>query len=94
MAFFSESGLSASRHHEKMRLCEKCGLSLEYKEGEGWCCPKGHGCSWPAEHKEPPEPNKARCYHQGEIVPTGQSKGRSRKKKPKKDLFSKLYQED
>lgn len=93
MAFFSEAGLVASGYREKMRLCEKCGLTLEFKPTEGYCCPKGHGCWWPQPEREPPEDKKARCYHQGQIKPGSQSKGRTRKKPKKQQDFSHLYSE-
>lgn len=78
---------------DKMRLCPKCGRSLEYISEHGYCCPRGHGCWWPAAEREPPEDRKARCYHQGEIKTTSQSSGRKRKKPPKKSDFSYLYSE-
>lgn len=88
MAFFSESGLVASR---KLRLCEKDGTRLDYIEGRGFCCPKCQTCWWP--QGEPPvqEVNKARCYQKGQMVPKSQSSGRKRKKPPKKQDFSDLY---
>jgi len=71
-----------------MWLCQKCGKSLEYIAGRGYCCPRGHGCWWPPEEREPPEDKKARCYHRGEIKPSSQSKGRKRKKNRKEKWIS------
>ena len=88
MAMFSESGLTASGYREKMRLCSRCGERLNYIEGNGYCCPKGHGCWWPQPEQEPSEDKKARCYHRGQIKPGSQSKGRTRKKNRKEKWIS------
>ncbi len=93
MAFFSHENLEAVGIREKLRLCEKCGKSMDFVPGEGFCCPGGHGCEWPAAELDPPEELKARCYHQGGTKPSSQSKGRKRKKKPPKQDFSYLYSE-
>ena len=87
MAMFSESGLAASGYREKMRLCPRCGRSLTYIDGHGYCC-EYHGCWWPQEEGEPPEDKKARCYHQGEVKKTSSSKGRKRKKNRKEKWIS------
>ena len=87
MAMFSESGLAASGYREKMRLCPRCGRSLTYIDGHGYCC-EYHGCWWPKEEGEPPEDKKARCYHQGEVKKTSSSKGRKRKKNRKEKWVS------
>lgn len=88
MAFFSQANLEAVGVRPKMRLCPKCGLSLEYIAGRGYCCPKGHGCWWPQPEREPPEDKKARCYHQGGTKPSSPSKGRKRKKNRKEKWIS------
>ena len=49
MAFFSDANLEAVGIKPKMRLCEKCGRSMIFTPGEGFCCPAGHGCEWPKE---------------------------------------------
>ena len=84
VAFFSQENLEAVGGRDKIRLCPRCGLSLDYIAGEGFCCPRGHGCWWPAEEREPPEDKKARCYHQGEVKKTSSSKGRKRKNRKEK----------
>lgn len=84
MAFFSEAGLVASGTREKMRLCPKCGLSLEYIDGYGYCCPKGHGCWFPpGEQKVIREPPDA-IYAGGAIEFKGGSKSGKKRKKPPK----------
>ena len=88
MAFFSDANLEAVGIKPKMRLCEKCGRSMIFTPGEGFCCPGGHGCEWPKEEREPPEDKKARCYHQGEVKKTSSSKGRKRKKNRKEQWIS------
>ena len=89
MAVFSRANLEVVGGRDKIRLCPRCGLSLEYIAERGYCCPKGHGCWWPAEEREPPEDKKARCYHQGEVKkPSSPSKGRKRKKNRKEQWIS------
>ena len=41
MAFFSQANLEAVGSRDKIRLCPRCGLSLEYIAGRGYCCPRG-----------------------------------------------------
>lgn len=88
------TGLAASGYREKLRLCQRCGARLEYHEGEGFCCPNGHGCEWPQEEIESPEENKPRCYMGGPIVgqSTGGGRKRTKKKRYKQD-FSHLFRE-
>jgi hypothetical protein len=94
MAVFSRANLEAVGGRDKIRLCPRCGLSLEYIAGQGYCCPRGHGCWWPAEEREPPEDKKARCYHQGEVKkPSSPSKGRKRKKQTPKERWTSDYVE-
>lgn len=88
MALFSESGLTASGYRDMLRLCDRCGARLDYIPDKGFCCPNGHGCEWPREQREPPEPVKARCYQKGDVVYTSQSKGRKRKKNRKEKWIS------
>ena len=89
MAFFSDANLEAVGIKPKMRLCEKCGRSMIFTPGEGFCCPAGHGCEWPKEEREPPIKAIA-C--QGSTVKKGSSsKGRKRKKKPKKQQWAGIY---
>ncbi len=89
MAFFSQANLEAVGGRDKIRLCPRCGLSLDYIAGEGFCCPRGHGCWWPAAEREPP-PKVIAC--QGSTVKKGSSsKGRKRKKKPKKQQWAGIY---
>ena len=87
MAMFSESGLAASGYRDKIRLCPRCGRSLTYIDGHGYCC-EYHGCWWPKEEGKAPEDKKARCYHQGEVKKTSSSKGRKRKKNRKEQWIS------
>ena len=89
---FSESGLTASGYREKMRLCSRCGERLNYIEGNGYCCPKGHGCWWPQPEREPPEDKKARCYHAGDLQ-LHKGGAKSGKKRGKKKVPSKLTTE-
>ena len=92
MAFFSQANLEAVGGRDKIRLCPRCGLSLEYIAGQGYCCPRGHGCWWPKEEGRPPEDKKARCYHQGQITGSSPSKGRKRKKpRGKSEGVSNIY---
>ena len=89
MAFFSDANLEAVGIKPKMRLCEKCGRSMIFTPGEGFCCPAGHGCEWTKEEREPP-PKAVAC--QGSTVKKGSSsKGRKRKKKPKKQQWAGIY---
>ena len=90
MALFSQANLEAvGVKNDKMRLCPKCGVSLEYISEQGYCCPKGHGCWWPKEKRDPP-PKVIAC--QGSTVKKGSSsKGRKRKKKPKKQQWAGIY---
>ena len=89
MAFFSQANLEAvGVKNDKMRLCPRCGLSLEYISEQGYCCPKGHGCWWPqGEQKVIREPPDA-VYAGGAIEPKGVSKGRKRKKNRKEQWIS------
>lgn len=90
MALFSDANLEAVGIKPKMRLCEKCGRSMIFTPGEGFCCPAGHGCEWPKE--ELASPNYYAC--QGSTYKKRSSgKGRKRKKKPKRGKFSHLYTE-
>ena len=91
MAMFSESGLVASGHREKMRLCPKCGRSLTYIDGHGYCC-EHHGCWWPKEEGRPPEDKKARCYHAGDLQ-LHKGGAKSGKKRGKKKVPAKLTTE-
>ena len=86
MAMFSEANLEAVgiKVRDKLRLCSICGTSLQYITGEGYCCPKCKKCWWPKPDIDPPEQNKSRCYQGGAAVYSGQSKGRKRKKPPKR----------
>ena len=88
MAFFSDANLESVGIKPKMRLCDKCGRSMIFTPGEGFCCPAGHGCEWPQPEREPPEDKKARCYHQGEVKKASSSKGRKRKKNRKEQWIS------
>mgnify|MGYP000867919741 CR=1 FL=1 len=92
MSLFRESGLQASGYKEKMRLCDKCGVSLNFIPGQGFCCPRGHGCEWPKEGEQKiiREPASA-IYAGGAIEYKGQSKGRKRKKPPKKEIINNIY---
>ena len=94
MAFFSQANLEAVGVRPKMRLCPKCGLSLEYIAGRGYCCPKGHGCWWPQrEQKVIREPLDAvyaggAIEQKGGTKPSSPSKGRKRKKNRKEKWIS------
>ena len=91
MAFFSHENLEAVGGRDKMRLCSRCGTRLEYIEGNGYCCPKGHGCWWTGgEQKIIREPPDA-VYAGGAIKPKGVSKGRKRKKAKKENEISNIY---
>lgn len=95
MAFFSESGLVASGYREKLYLCEKCGLEMVFAGNDkGYCCPKGHGCSWPmtGEQKVIREPGSA-IYAGGAIEFTGSKPGGKKNKKLKKQPMIKNYLE-
>jgi len=88
MAVFSQANLEAVGGRDKIRLCPRCGLSLEYISEQGYCCPKGHGCWWPqGEQKVIREPPDA-VYAGGAIEPKGVSKGRKRKKNRKEQWIS------
>lgn len=93
MAMFSESGLEASGFKEKMRLCPKCGRSLTYIDGKGYCCSRDHGCWWPSEKEEKvirEEPSA--IYAGGAIKKKGGSRsGRKRKKPLRRDQWVKKY---
>jgi hypothetical protein len=89
LAFFSDANLESVGIKPKMRLCDKCGRSMIFTPGEGFCCPAGHGCEWPKEEREPPTKAIA-C--QGDTIKKGSSsKGRKRKKKPKKQQWTGIY---
>ena len=89
MAFFSQENLEAVGGRDKIRLCPRCGLSLEYIAGRGYCCPRGHGCWWPrGEQKVVREPPDA-IYAGGkpQLHKGGSKSGR---KHGKKKVASKL----
>ena len=92
VAFFSQENLEAVGGRDKIRLCPRCGLSLEYIAERGYCCPRGHGCWWPAEEREPPEDKKARCYHAGDLQ-LHKGGAKSGKKRGKKKVPAKLTTE-
>ena len=88
MAFFSQANLEAVGGRDKIRLCPKCGVSLEYIAERGYCCPRGHGGWWPKEELTPP--NYYAC--QGSTYKKGSNgKGQKRKKKPKKQQWAGIY---
>lgn len=93
MAFFSQANLEAVGGRDKMRLCPKCGLSLDYIAEQGYCCPRGHGCWWPqGEQKVVREPSDA-AYAGGAIVIKGGKPGGKRNKKLKNQPIIKKYLE-
>ncbi len=90
---------------ERKVCCPSCHLPMR-ETNDYYYCSICNIELWPPEEEElniwrdpdkqlpePPEELKARCYHQGQIKPGSQSKGRKRKKPKKKQDFSYLYQE-
>lgn len=69
----------------KMRLCSKCGRTLDLIPDQGYCCPKGHGCWFPQgeQKKVIREPGSA-IYAGGAIEFKGGSKSGKKRKKPPK----------
>jgi len=97
MSFFSEAGLAASRYHEneKMRLCQKCGLSLTYdEEKRAYVCPKGHG-EWKdgVVSAQVFHHNESTCGFGGHASGKSSSTGRKygKKKKVNKQLVGDRY---
>lgn len=90
MAFFSDANLESVGIKPKMRLCDKCGRSMVFTPGEGFCCPAGHGCEWPQEERDPPTQATA-CQGNTVRKKGGSSKGRKRKKPAKKKQWIGIY---
>ena len=88
MALYSEAGLEAT---DKLRLCGKCGRALEYIAGQGYCCPNNHGCWLPQDEADKTYTHPAAVYRGGAVVYKGNSKGRKRKKPPKKTDWAGMY---
>ena len=94
MALFSEGNLEAVgiKLDTKLRLCSVCGTSLQYIAGEGYCCPNGHGCWWPQQDEaDKTYTHPAAVYRGGAVVYKGNSKGRKRKKPPRKTDWAGMY---
>lgn len=80
----------------KMRLCSRCGVSLDEIEPGVFSCPRGHG-EWsvnqsiksiPYKH---PIPN-GKAHEAGAMEFTGGSKsGKKRKKKPTMDKLANIF---
>lgn len=94
MSLFSEANLEAVgiKLDTKMRLCSVCGISLQYIPDEGYCCPNGHGCWWPrGEEEKIIREHPASVAAGGAVVYKGNSKGRTRKKPPKRNQWVGVY---
>lgn len=93
MAMFGESGLTASRYKEKMRLCPKCGQSLTYIDNRGYCCNRGHGCWWPPKEEEKVIREEPGAVYAGGAIKLkgGSNNGKKRKKPLRRDQWAKKY---
>lgn len=92
MAFFSQGNLEPGR--DKIRICTKCYESLYFDSDKGFCCPKCGRCWLPqAAKEEKTYTHPAAVYRGGAIVYKGESKGRKRKKPPRKNQWAGSYGE-
>lgn len=91
MAFFAQGNLEAVR--DKIRICTKCYESLYFDESKGFCCPKCGRCWLPHAEQDKTYTHPAAVYRGGAIVYKGESKGRKRKKPPRKDQWAGSYGE-
>lgn len=91
---------------DKSVPCPACSQPMKYFPPGCYRCPDCDGEYWPPEKEtgldiwrdssnplpDPPDENKARCYHRGDIL-TRSSGGRKSKKRPKRMDYSSLYVE-
>jgi len=89
MALFSQGNLEAVNN--KIRICTKCHQTLIFSEQDGFCCPICHRCWLPQDEADKTYTHPAAVYRGGAVVYKGTSKGRKRKKPPKKTDWAGMY---
>ena len=90
MALFSQGNWEAVNN--KIRICTKCQQTLIFSEQDGFCCPICHRCWLPKQDEaDKTYTHPAAVYRGGAVVYKGTSKGRKRKKPPKKTDWAGQY---